>query len=76
MPSENTHQNKLLKTKKRSTTVGLKGDVGEEQGNHKKYLVLIKQLQDRVQHGEEENHQNFTIPKGAVVAHQGGHAVN
>lgn len=51
------------------------GDAGEEQGNHKKNLMLIKQLQDRVQQGEE-NHQNFTIPKGAVVAHQGSHRVN
>lgn len=51
------------------------GGVGEEQGNPKN-LVLIKQLQDRVQQGQEENHQKFTIAKGAVVAHQGGHTVN
>lgn len=51
-------------------------DVGEEQGNHKKNLVLIKQLQDRVQQREEENHQRFTIAKGTVGAHQGGHTLN
>lgn len=51
------------------------GDVGEEQGNHKN-LVFITQVQDRVQQGEEENHQNLTTPKGAVVAHQGSHTVN
>lgn len=51
------------------------GDVGEEQGNHKN-LVFITQVQNRVQQGEEENHQNLTTPKGAVVAHQGSHTVN
>lgn len=74
---QRTHIKQAIK-RKRSTAVRLERerDVGEEQGNHKNNLVLIKQLQDRVQQGEEENHQKFTIAKGTVVAHQGGHTLN